>query len=190
MTHPLSNDAHQNMINISDEGVMSKRQNKKGSASSQGSGRSNRDVHRLHSSSSSGQSDDERTSASTKKRTQRKSRRPAFSTEEDDDERTDSADEGIEEAPSFKETNRPFFSLATSFSSAGPSTFSPAILKPLSPTMLPVGYGSELLGTRVQSALPTVERDRTPTLDSPHPSESGQVSSDALSPEIAIAQVS
>ena len=186
MTHPLSNDTHQNMISISDEGVMSKRQNKKGSASSQGSGRSNRDIHRLHSSSSSGQSDDERASGNAKKRTQRKSRRPAFSTEEDDDERTDSADEGIEEAP----PSRPFFSLATSFPSTAPSTFSPAILKPLSPTMLPVGYGSELLGTRVQSTLPSVERDRTPTLDSPHPSESGQVSSDALSPEIAIAQVS
>ena len=120
-----------------------KSRGKKGSsASSQGSGRSHRgEINRRDTSSSSDQSDEERRTKN-KRRTQRR-RPPAFSTEEDDDERTDSADEGAE---SVKGSQTPPINNTSFYNQYSCSSF-PAqpILKPLSPTSLHVGYGSDLI---------------------------------------------
>ncbi len=90
--------------------------------------------------------------------------------EEEDDERTDSADE----EDGYGHTSR----APPTYSSGSGITFdsSASILKPLSPSMLTVGYGAELMMTR-----PTINQEDYAhvLMTSPHHSE-GQGSSGAM----------
>ena len=157
-------------------------QTSRSSASSQGS-REELTLGRRDSSSTS--SADEGANRFIEKRkvrpsTSRKQQRAAAVSrraEEEDDERTDSADE--EEG--YGHTSR----TPPTYSSGSGITFdsSASILKPLSPSMLTVGYGAELMMTRP----PINQEDYTHVLmTSPHHSE-GQGSSGgvatALSPD-------
>ena len=121
--------------------------------------------------------------------------RALLSGDDDDDEITDSADEGgeegIEQPPQQKQIATELFTPPDSFQSV-PSVYEASsssghpILKPLSPTSLSVGYGAELAANRVPDG--GEHRERTPTLDSPHPSEDRVSSGGLLSPEITILQ--
>ena len=178
-----------------------------GSASSHGSsgggGGGRRGGERLASSSSSsgGNSEDDDDDDGDHRRRRRPGdlyckpqSRVLLPCDDDDDEITDSADEGGEEnveqlPPQPKQMATEMFTPPDSFQSV-PSVYEPSsssgrpILKPLSPTSLSVGYGAELAAA---NRVPDEgDRERTPTLDSPHPSEDQASSGGLLSPEITI----
>lgn len=167
MIEPVNSDIPSSSSSPSSSSLILKSRNKKnGSASSHSSsGRGHREelIHCRHTSSSSDQSDiEDHTPNSNNKLPKRKNlqkRQPAFSTEEDDDERTDSADEGIDEEPKVSPVLKPSLSSSTSSyynhhsytmssvynNTTGSGVSGSGLLKPLSPTSLHVGYGSDLV---------------------------------------------
>lgn len=146
------------------------------SASSQGSstGGSIRDELTLRGgdSSSTSSADEGSRLVSTEKRRKRRKQRSVIHRQiDDDDERTDSAEEEEEEeGEEFETPHCPSHQPPTTYTPGTGITFDPAssILKPLSPSMLAVGYGAELMMTH-----PPVNQGEyaTPIMSSPHQSE-------------------
>ena len=133
------------------------------SSSSQGSSRNGALVLRTSSSSE----EDDKPRVEKTKRSKKPLTRHQFSVEDEDDERTDSADEG----------DKPFNPLFTQSNS-----YSGPMLRPLSPTLMSVGYGADLRPSANTHKADVIDITPTAVLESPNP----PVPCDPISPDIQV----